>query len=163
MIKTAFIILLGLFAGCTSNLESRINSDLAELHLRIENIYAACLKVTPLNKIVDCGNEYIDNLNKLPPHPQLAVELRYAYRLRGALIGMQYKKNQDWSTYHEMNAKFIAQYNEELKVALVNGNYVSNYPGAYSGGMPSVPTCYTGPRGGTYTITPSGRKNYKGC
>lgn len=25
------------------------------------------------------------------------------------------------------------------------------------------PTCYTGPRGGTYTITPSGRKNYKGC
>lgn len=26
-----------------------------------------------------------------------------------------------------------------------------------------VPTCYTGPRGGTYTITPSGRKNYRGC
>lgn len=25
------------------------------------------------------------------------------------------------------------------------------------------PTCYTGPRGGTYTITPSGRKNYSGC
>ena len=25
------------------------------------------------------------------------------------------------------------------------------------------PTCYTGPRGGTYTITPSGRKNYRGC
>jgi hypothetical protein len=25
------------------------------------------------------------------------------------------------------------------------------------------PTCYTGPRGGTYTITKSGRKNYKGC
>lgn len=24
-------------------------------------------------------------------------------------------------------------------------------------------TCYTGPRGGTYTITPSGRKNYNGC
>ena len=30
-------------------------------------------------------------------------------------------------------------------------------------GNPSGPTCYTGPRGGTYTITPSGRKNYKGC
>jgi hypothetical protein len=27
----------------------------------------------------------------------------------------------------------------------------------------SGPTCYTGPRGGTYTITPSGRKNYAGC
>ncbi|QJW85810.1 YHYH domain-containing protein [Ramlibacter terrae] len=27
----------------------------------------------------------------------------------------------------------------------------------------SGPTCYTGPRGGTYTITPSGRKNYSGC
>lgn len=25
------------------------------------------------------------------------------------------------------------------------------------------PTCYTGPRGGRYTITASGRKNYKGC
>lgn len=24
-------------------------------------------------------------------------------------------------------------------------------------------TCYTGPRGGTYTITASGRKNYSGC
>jgi hypothetical protein len=27
----------------------------------------------------------------------------------------------------------------------------------------SGPTCHTGPRGGTYTITQSGRKNYKGC
>lgn len=25
------------------------------------------------------------------------------------------------------------------------------------------PTCYVGPRGGTYTITRSGRKNYSGC
>lgn len=25
------------------------------------------------------------------------------------------------------------------------------------------PTCHVGPRGGTYTITPSGKKNYKGC
>lgn len=25
------------------------------------------------------------------------------------------------------------------------------------------PTCFVGPRGGTYTITPSGRKNYSGC
>jgi len=25
------------------------------------------------------------------------------------------------------------------------------------------PTCYVGPRGGTYTITESGRKNYAGC
>ncbi len=28
---------------------------------------------------------------------------------------------------------------------------------------PATPTCYTGPRGGTYTITPSGKKNYGGC
>ncbi|NOV24745.1 YHYH domain-containing protein [Cupriavidus necator] len=27
----------------------------------------------------------------------------------------------------------------------------------------SGPTCFTGPRGGTYTITASGRKNYGGC
>lgn len=30
-------------------------------------------------------------------------------------------------------------------------------------GSPDRPTCYVGPRGGTYTITPSGRKNYSGC
>ena len=30
---------------------------------------------------------------------------------------------------------------------------------ATSGGK----TCYTGPRGGTYTITRSGKKNYSGC
>ncbi len=28
---------------------------------------------------------------------------------------------------------------------------------------PTAPTCYTGPRGGRYTITKSGRKNYHGC
>lgn len=28
---------------------------------------------------------------------------------------------------------------------------------------PSAPTCHTGPRGGRYTITKSGRKNYHGC
>ena len=28
---------------------------------------------------------------------------------------------------------------------------------------PGMPTCYIGPRGGTYTITASGNKNYKGC
>ena len=28
---------------------------------------------------------------------------------------------------------------------------------------PARPTCYTGPRGGTYTITKSGKKNYGGC
>lgn len=28
---------------------------------------------------------------------------------------------------------------------------------------PATPTCFVGPRGGTYTITSSGRKNYGGC
>lgn len=28
---------------------------------------------------------------------------------------------------------------------------------------PGSPTCFVGPRGGTYTITKSGRKNYGGC
>src|SRR5687768_8949858 len=28
---------------------------------------------------------------------------------------------------------------------------------------PSGPTCHVGPRGGTYTITKSGKKNYSGC
>jgi hypothetical protein len=29
--------------------------------------------------------------------------------------------------------------------------------------VPSTPTCLVGPRGGTYTLTASGRKNYAGC
>lgn len=32
---------------------------------------------------------------------------------------------------------------------------------AQARGLP--PGCYVGPRGGTYTITKSGRKNYSGC
>lgn len=27
----------------------------------------------------------------------------------------------------------------------------------------AVPVCYVGPKGGTYTLSPSGRKNYSGC
>lgn len=29
--------------------------------------------------------------------------------------------------------------------------------------QPSEQTCYVGPRGGTYTITKNGKKNYAGC
>lgn len=29
--------------------------------------------------------------------------------------------------------------------------------------LPSTPHCYTGPRGGTYTLTKGGKKNYGGC
>ncbi len=32
-----------------------------------------------------------------------------------------------------------------------------------SAGSALPPGCYVGPRGGTYTITKSGRKNYSGC
>lgn len=32
-----------------------------------------------------------------------------------------------------------------------------------SAGNALPPGCYVGPRGGTYTITKSGRKNYSGC
>lgn len=36
-------------------------------------------------------------------------------------------------------------------------------PVAYSAPRSSSTTCYVGPRGGTYTITASGNKNYGGC
>lgn len=39
------------------------------------------------------------------------------------------------------------------------GSNGARSPARTSGGA----TCYTGPRGGTYTITASGRKNYGGC
>lgn len=34
---------------------------------------------------------------------------------------------------------------------------------AWAAPHPSTPTCLVGPRGGTYTLTASGRKNYAGC
>lgn len=36
-------------------------------------------------------------------------------------------------------------------------------PKSKSAEMATGHTCYVGPRGGTYTITKSGRKNYSGC
>lgn len=36
-------------------------------------------------------------------------------------------------------------------------------PVAASAPRDDAPVCHTGPRGGTYTITSSGRKNYSGC
>ena len=115
-------------AGCANQIESRINRDLAAAYVSIEKVYALCLDVTPASKISDCGSEYIYNLSRLPPHPQLAVEKRYASRLKNTLLEMQSKKTKDWNRYNEMNTKFLAQYKEEIKVALSNGNYVSNYP-----------------------------------
>ena len=37
------------------------------------------------------------------------------------------------------------------------------YSHASTASRPSTPTCLVGPRGGTYTLTASGRKNYAGC
>jgi hypothetical protein len=42
-------------------------------------------------------------------------------------------------------------------------NYGNRSAGAGGGTPTADSTCYTGPRGGTYTITPSGNKNYRGC
>jgi hypothetical protein len=43
---------------------------------------------------------------------------------------------------------------------------VAPAPGVAAAAVPSTPTtptCHVGPCGGTYTITASGRKTYKGC
>ena len=47
-------------------------------------------------------------------------------------------------------------------VAPVQSNLSSSASNS-RGASSSSSTCYTGPRGGTYTITKSGRKNYGGC
>lgn len=52
----------------------------------------------------------------------------------------------EWGTQLKQNA---ARYSAALRPTTSRRSY--------SGG------CYTGPRGGTYTITASGRKNYGGC
>ncbi|TWO67030.1 YHYH domain-containing protein [Caenimonas sedimenti] len=41
------------------------------------------------------------------------------------------------------------------------GCHTNKKTGQNQGQLP--PGCYRGPRGGTYTITKSGRKNYSGC
>ena len=38
---------------------------------------------------------------------------------------------------------------------------VQNTQPAAATAQQDQPVCYTGPKGGTYTITPSGKKNYK--
>lgn len=128
MYKYFIYLSLVLLAGCANQTESRINSALATVYTHIEKVYALCLDVTPVSRISECGSEYVDNLSRLPSHPQLAVEKRYATRLKNILLEMQSKKLKDWTRYNEMNTKFLTQYKEELKVALSNGNYVSNYP-----------------------------------
>jgi len=45
--------------------------------------------------------------------------------------------------------------------ALTNSNNISDKISKPRINLP--PGCYVGPRGGTYTITKSGRKNYSGC
>jgi hypothetical protein len=65
---------------------------------------------------------------------------------------------------------------EECHTNHKTGDYHCHGGGAHAGsskqravsGAPSQSqvggrTCFVGPRGGTYTITKSGRKNYKGC
>lgn len=42
-------------------------------------------------------------------------------------------------------------------------NALAVQPPPRESGATGGATCYTGPRGGTYTITKSGRKNYSGC
>jgi hypothetical protein len=40
---------------------------------------------------------------------------------------------------------------------------VQNFKPATPPVQKEQPVCYTGPKGGTYTITPSDKKNYNGC
>jgi len=48
-------------------------------------------------------------------------------------------------------------------VARVAPQTPTTAPQAVAATAPARPTCYTGPRGGTYTLTASGKKNYGGC
>lgn len=53
-----------------------------------------------------------------------------------------------------------------LALPLASGVAAPNSPSARQAQPSSTsgsPTCFVGPRGGTYTITKSGRKNYSGC
>lgn len=56
----------------------------------------------------------------------------------------------EWGT----NIRRYAQENRPKRAAIPRRSYTPRR---------SYSNCYTGPRGGTYTITASGRKNYGGC
>ena len=52
---------------------------------------------------------------------------------------------------------YACEWGTELRARAAAARRVVRRPVANS------PRCYTGPRGGTYTITASGNKNYDGC
>ena len=64
------------------------------------------------------------------------------------------------TTYAVLRKKKIITNNSATEVNSKKNNTTYSGRSNYSslGGI-----CYTGPRGGTYTITSSGRKNYSGC
>lgn len=65
--------------------------------------------------------------------------------------------------YHCHHAPRIAATSQRTTSAVANTAPISSAPTAQAVTTPSPPTCFTGPRGGRYTTTASGRKNYRGC
>lgn len=59
--------------------------------------------------------------------------------------------------------ELVARTGIEFLPAESSASVPANLAGAATEATTTGPTCYTGPRGGTYTISPSGKKNYDGC
>jgi len=80
----------------------------------------------------------------LPAHP-------------GGLDAEGCHNNRKTGDYHCHRAPTIQRAQQAAAVPAQPASAVAQLP------APTAPTCYTGPRGGTYTITKSGKKNYNGC
>ena len=86
-----------------------------------------------------------------------AVRMRNELNQRIAEIDRQLAK-------HDGNAVVPPSVNSFADLPATGAGYVAPSPSSRSrsysvGGQ----TCFVGPRGGTYTITKSGKKNYGGC
>ena len=71
--------------------------------------------------------------------------------------------NRKTGDYHCQRAPALAapkQVPDARSQGSPNNSVISNKLAAP---QPGASKCYVGPRGGTYTITKSGRKNYSGC
>jgi hypothetical protein len=71
--------------------------------------------------------------------------------------------NRKTGDYHCHRAPSVAAVRQQLAPQGQADQAAQQRKAATAPAAAAGPTCYVGPRGGTYTITKSGRKNYGGC
>ena len=81
----------------------------------------------------------------------------------GGLNAQGCHNNRKTGDYHCHRAPAVAATAQPSPAPAPNAAPTPRPPVAAAGKTTLPPGCFMGPRGGTYTITKSGRKNYGGC